>query len=99
MKIRLVKGACIRNEGSKRLRSEAEGPSSSTTPISTNEAIELLWSLHLQQAKHFDFVKGFMQECTQVSEDKIDHLEVKIDNECIEIHQRFNLITSQLNQI
>ena len=40
-----------------------------------------------------------MKECSQALDHKIVKLEIKVNGEFTEVHQRLNVVTSQLNQI
>ena len=87
MRLKLVDGAWVRPSAHGPTRTEAGDPSSS----GASSILELLQSLHLKQDQHLNLTQGL--------ESKFHNLSIKIDNEFLEIHQRLNAVTSQLNQI
>ena len=87
MKLQLVNDAWVRPDG----RTDAGASSSSMPFVSSTEVLELLRSLHLKQDTHLRHLQGL--------ETRFDNLGVRLDNEFLEVHQRMNAITSQLNHI
>ena len=87
--MRLVDGVWIKPDVPRPRRIEAGKPSSLIPFASSNEILELLRSFHNKQDYYINLI--------QVLESKFDNIRVKINSEFLEIHQRLNTITSQLN--
>ena len=78
MKMRLVNGVWIRLDAPSSRKAEASESSSSMPFASSNEILELLWSLHIKQDNHLGHIQGL--------ENRVDNL-VKLDSEFFKVHQ------------
>ena len=92
MKLRLVNGVWTKTDNLKGKRSEASASSCTESAAASNDVLEMLRSMQLKQDQHFEQLKNLVNNRAQ-------ELETKVDSEFLEIHQRLNTITSQLNQI